>query len=320
MQNRASKESSPISAESNIVLGNLPYTWLGGVKENQIYSRNKVFITGHMEDKPGRANPRLTSKNIPLIRTALRQELEEFYTKTNGNIELVLCSGTTGTDLLATEWALEKIHDAESKGKRPDMGVDIYLPYAKEEFLDVAVSYTQNPEVWEDIFAEAEKYGFVHEPVKKGSKKPLSREEISQLNRNRQVAKDRLQYQPYVDLNTYMLSRLSPNDNVIAVWDGNDGDTEGGTQDGLSTFARAAQKAGRPFSDDQVRIINYGISGVNEEGYGIYSKYIVAPPQYTTAEEETLVKRRLTSEWLQKIDESKQRRILRKGTINILGK
>ncbi|MDE2025679.1 MAG: hypothetical protein KGJ07_04250 [Patescibacteria group bacterium] len=308
----------------HLMVRNVPYSWpskergLGVfshiVPENKKPERQKVFVTGHMEDKPGRANPRLPSTELPLVRFALREQLEELYTRHSGNIDLVLCSGTAGTDLLAVEWVLEKIHAAEATKKSLNLGVNIYLPYAESDFLTEAVDFGPNPEKWVEIYMEAKMRGFVHEPYgkdpfvddeKKVKTIVMTREAVRRANEKRRIRRDAWDYQPYVDLNMYMLDQLSPSDYIIAVWDGKGGDTPGGTQHGITLFADAVFEGGyEEIPTDQIRIINYGIRNSNRiEDYGAFARFLREHPNLTPNQIE-----QLQTQWYAGIDQSKQRR------------
>jgi hypothetical protein len=197
----------------------------------------RVFITGHLVDKPDQAlRFPDTDEAITAAETAIYTKLEGIYHTTRQQqkpLELLLCSGAAGTDLLALAWVLQK--------KEADPSADIiirtFLPYNLDSFRTNSVSYGDHKERWETTFDRLREMGIIVEPhfkkrVAKRQTDPFTRPTIDREMRRRYGSHDG-HYTAYDELNDKMVGYLRKGDYVIALWDGKAPRKRGGTLDAL---------------------------------------------------------------------------------------
>lgn len=208
--------------------------------ETEDFSGYIAFITGHMFDHPGRKIPRFPESNVETVRSGLRAALDKVHAK--NPVSKIVCSGTAGVDLLATEWALDN-----------NVSVVLYLPYDEDSFVNGAVAYSEKyGEVMRLIFdrVKIDHNSRVYLPSLQDGQPAteLTVQAASTLTGN--------PYKHYADLNAHMVSKLKPRDMVIAVWDGKGGDSPGGTEHAV----RSAVGKGTDFT-----LITEGIENVAQE-------------------------------------------------------
>jgi hypothetical protein len=161
--------------------------------------RKVLLFSGHMIDSPTRPRPRFPPQLEPLARSAISGVLTELAA---GPGDLAICGGACGGDLLFAEESL-------SRG----VPVELYLPFAVAEFVTRSVSFAGGH--WQQRFESALAASALHVmPVERGARG---------TGRN-----------PYEENNLWMLeaaSRFGQDKlDFIALWDGEGGDGEGGTQ------------------------------------------------------------------------------------------
>ncbi|HET9946854.1 MAG TPA: hypothetical protein VFQ63_02215 [Patescibacteria group bacterium] len=266
-------QQSPIFWPSNPLQRLMPFHVPRTVERGPM-DKTRIFVTGHMVDQNPKKD-RLPDKkeNILAVRDALWSELDEIYDRDKERgVELVFCSATAGTDLLAMEWAMMKRDEAQNRGTIANISLDINLPFAQEDFLPEAVEYaSQTNYPWRAIYDEAKKRGFIHEPqwknpfhkIKYGAK--VAKESLNAVYQRLHLP----DWQSFVDLNMHMTTMLRGGDFVIAVWDGKGGITPGGTHHGLMMSEPTVGK-------NNMYIINTGINNVGtQEDYEEYSARII---------------------------------------------
>jgi hypothetical protein len=167
----------------------------------------RVAVTGHMIDRG--EQQRFPEAFAPRVWGALAFWLKGLHSVYGRQLHLYT-SASAGVDLLAIAIALT--------GGIP---ADVFLPQAEEPFLARSVAYGTHAEQWLQIYqaARAALSVTIHEPVDATSPEQLYT-----------VPPDGSK-QHYADLNVMLSQLLRPGtgDRLIAVWDGHDMGTPGGT-------------------------------------------------------------------------------------------
>jgi len=229
--------------------------WVDPHPEKLKDNTTRVFVTGHMVDdkRMGRQpTPRFpdTAEAIETAKTRIGEKLDFIYEKVLGEgkpFEVVLCSGSAGTDLLALEWVLAKNTTLREEGK-PEIGIRAFLPYAKDSFVEHSVAYGENSGKWSNTFSQLDvvepqfrRRG--HRAIYEGA--TLTKALVDEAMRIAGKKKN----QAYVELNNRMLGFLRKQDYVLALWDGKLPNGPGGTYDSLL-------KAGKVVAEDHVLFVD----------------------------------------------------------------
>jgi hypothetical protein len=167
----------------------------------------RVVVTGHMIDRG--EQHRFPESFVPTVYGALAFWLKGLHSVFGRQLHLYT-SASAGVDLLALAIALTE-----------GIPTDVFLPQAEEPFLARSVAYGSHAEQWLQIYqaARAALSITIHEPVDAAA--------LEQLY----TAPADGSKQHYVDLNLELARLLRPDtdDRLIAVWDGHDTGTPGGT-------------------------------------------------------------------------------------------
>jgi hypothetical protein len=161
---------------------------------------NKVLLfSGHMIDAQDRDKPRFPPDQEPAARLAIATLLAQLDA---GPLDLVVCSGACGGDLLFAEAALLR-----------GAALEIYLPFEPEVFAKESVDFAGDN--WHLRFEAACAASSLHLMPQEGG--PLKAGEDS-----------------YEQVNLWMLDAASrfgaEKVDFICLWDGQGGDGPGGTQ------------------------------------------------------------------------------------------
>lgn len=228
----------------------------------------RVFVTGHMVDNP---DWHMTPSRFPdtdaAVDTAtveIHEKLEKIYSETvskRKNLELVFCSGTAGMDLIALEWAADKIDAAKERGQQPDVSVRAFLPYNAETFKTDAVSYGNHADRWASTFDRLQDMGLIVEPEFRGRRrrnkhpKPPSKEAVG-VEVKKRYGTHSGHYTEYDELNDRMVRLLRRGDYVLSLWDGKQPRARGGTLDALyKAYRRIGDENHFMFIDDKSNTI-----------------------------------------------------------------
>jgi hypothetical protein len=161
-------------------------------------TRKVLLFSGHMIDGPQRQAPRFPESAVPVARRAIAARLDELDA---GPLDLAICSGACGGDLLFAEAALQR-----------DMRVEIYLPFDEATFTAASVDFAGSS--WRALFEEVTSRGALH-------LMPDEREPVPE---------DR---DPYEMNNLWMLEVAAgygaERIEFICLWNGEEGDGPGGT-------------------------------------------------------------------------------------------
>ncbi len=167
----------------------------------------RVVVTGHMIDRDKRQ--RFPEAFVPRIYGALAFWLKGLQNVHGGQLHL-FTSASAGVDMLAIAIALTERIPA-----------DVFLPQAEQPFLARSVAYGTRAEQWVQIYqaARAASWITIHEALDATSPDRLY------------IAPPSASKQHYVDLNMVLCQLLRPgtDDRLIAVWDGRDHGSPGGT-------------------------------------------------------------------------------------------
>jgi hypothetical protein len=167
----------------------------------------RVVVTGHMIDRDERQ--RFPEAFVPRIYGALAFWLKGLQNVHGSQLHL-FTSASAGVDLLAIAIALTE-----------SIPADVFLPQAEQPFLARSVAYGGCAEQWVRIYqaARAASWITIHEALDATSPDCLY------------IAPPNASKQHYVDLNMVLGQLLRPgtDDRLIAVWDGHDHGSPGGT-------------------------------------------------------------------------------------------
>ena len=197
---------------------------LGPLQEPQLGWRPRlvVLFSGHMIDRPDRAEPRFPPDKEDLAGAAVKATLDQLQVGTG---DLAICGGACGGDLLFAEAALER-------GSR----VELHLPFPEPAFMATSVSFA-GP-AWRDRFVAVRDH---------------ERTEVVTMPDRLGRAPDGVD--PYERNNKWMLYTAlvwgSNNVRFIALWDGKGGDDTGGTE---HMFRTVQEHAGQVYHLDTTKL------------------------------------------------------------------
>jgi hypothetical protein len=237
----------------------------------------RIFITGHMVDKPTRVKPRFpdTAGAITTVTNAMHGELDKLYEAANQKgepLDLVLCSGSNGADLIAVRWALAK-NKTQREGQH-QIHIRAFLPYNKDTFISrsVAVDGSQSATEWLDTFTEliAQDRDSIVEPQFRGylrrRRNPEVTKEVIDTEFDRRYGKHNARYSPYEELTQHIVKSLRKGDKVLALWDGEEPDGPGGTIDSLVHAYKAVGR--KPENITVIKLENTGEGQVSATPFG----------------------------------------------------
>jgi len=167
-----------------------------------------LLFSGHMVDRPDRMVPRLPAARVPAARHGIGAELQRLRI---GAGDRAITSAASGGDLLFAQSCLA--HGAH---------VEIYLPYARERFLQTSVlpAGTEWLHVFDAVLTDARTELHVL---------PEAQDDVEGGN-------------AYARCNLVMLQRaldLAGSDvDLVCLWDGGTGDGPGGTEHMVSEVRR----------------------------------------------------------------------------------
>lgn len=160
-----------------------------------------LLFSGHMVDRPDRAVPRLPAARVPAARRAIEAELDALAVGSAGAAERAVTSAACGGDLLFAQACLARA-----------IPLEIYLPYARERFLQTSVlpGGAQWRVIFDAVLADV-------------------RTELHVMSGDPDADED-----PYARCNLAMLHQaqaLAGTDvDLVCLWDGAAGDGPGGTE------------------------------------------------------------------------------------------
>jgi len=161
--------------------------------------RKVVLFSGHMIDAPGREQPRFPPDKEPVAAKAIAGALTDLDI---GPLDLCICGGACGGDLLFAEAALKR-------GAR----LELYLPFEEPAFLEKSVDFADKD--WRARFLAAKARAELHVaprelgPPREGED-PYERNNRRMLDAAMRFGAERL--------------------NFVALWNGEGGDGPGGTR------------------------------------------------------------------------------------------
>lgn len=184
------------------VLGALP----GAGRPEQEQQRHYLLFTGHMIDKPGRAEERFPESKEEAVRLKIKEQIEKV--NMSGEKILAIAGGASGGDIIFHELC-------------QDLGIQsaLYLVIPREQFLVESVEFAGTE--WVDRFDSLYKKLPVHILA-----------QTKELPRWLQKKKDYTIWERnnLWELNS-ALAEGGINMTLIALWDGKSGDGPGGTED-----------------------------------------------------------------------------------------
>jgi hypothetical protein len=162
--------------------------------------RKIVLFSGHMVDAPGREKPRFPPDKEPIAARAIAEALADLGV---GTVDLAICGGACGGDLLFAEAAL-------ARGAR----IELYIPFEEPAFLEKSVDLADRD--WRVRYFAAKACAVLHvAPSKLGQ---IREEEEDAYERN----------------NRWMLDearRFGPDKvDFVCLWNGEGGEGPGGTR------------------------------------------------------------------------------------------
>jgi len=173
--------------------------------------RKVALFSGHMIDAPGRETPRFPPDMEPIAARAIAETLDALAI---GALDLAICGGACGGDLLFAEAALAR-----------HASLELYLPFEEPEFLDKSVNFADRN--WRDRYFEAAGKAAVHiAPRELG---PLADRE-----------------NPYERNNRWMLDSAlrfgADQVEFVCLWNGEGGGGPGGTSDMMDEVQKRGGK------------------------------------------------------------------------------
>jgi hypothetical protein len=98
--------------------------------------RKVALFSGHMIDAPGRENPRFPPNKEPIAARAIAEGLADLGF---GPVDLAICGGACGGDLLFADAAL-------ARGAR----LELYIPFDESAFLEKSIDFADRD--WRPVF------------------------------------------------------------------------------------------------------------------------------------------------------------------------
>ncbi len=161
--------------------------------------RQVILFSGHMIDAPGRDEPRFPPDKEPIAAAAIAQVLTDLGV---GPMDLAICGGACGGDLLFAETALARGAHSE-----------FYLPFHEATFLKKSVDFANRD--WRARYFAAKALVVLHEaPSEIGCLEPGQ----DAYERN-----NRLMLDAAFRFGAELV-------NFVCLWDGKGGDGPGGTR------------------------------------------------------------------------------------------
>lgn len=229
----------------------------------------RAFITGHAVDHGG-GDPRFPDnwENIVTAWDRIKGALDGIYAEAINKkkpLELVFCSATTGTDLLALLWALNKMQEVEDRGEKPNISIRSFLGYDKDTFIKDSVRHEDHgqdrQDFWYGIYKRLEEWGEKHggksliiEPEFRGSERQIRNPRPPADAPKGERFKDQINtegvmrygadsygkslYKHFDEMNDMMVRYLRRGDYVVALWDGSEPKGRGGTVYALDAAAK----------------------------------------------------------------------------------
>ena len=161
--------------------------------------RKIVLFSGHMIDAPGRETPRFPPDKEPVAARAIASALADLDI---GPLDLCICGGACGGDLLFAEAALAR-----------SARLELYLPFEEPTFLEKSVDFADKD--WRARFLAAKAKASLH---------PAPRE----------LGPRRESENPYERNNRWMLDAAmrfgADKTDLVCLWNGEGGDGPGGAQ------------------------------------------------------------------------------------------
>jgi len=184
--------------------------------------RKVVLFSGHMIDAPGREQPRFPPDKEPVAAKAIAGALTDLDI---GPLDLCICGGACGGDLLFAEAALRR-------GAR----LELYLPFEEPAFLEKSVDFADKD--WRARFLAAKARAELHVAP-------------------RELGPPREGEDPYEHNNRRMLDAAmrfgAERLNFVALWNGEGGDGPGGTK---HMMEEARDRGGRTLWLDTTQLWN----------------------------------------------------------------
>jgi hypothetical protein len=234
--------------------------WTDPSPEELRADATRVFITGHLVDKPGQSlRFPDTAEAVAAAEAEIHTKLENIYQTTRQQqkpLELLLCSAAAGTDLLTLEWALNK----KASDPSAEIIIRTFLPYNVDSFTTNSVDYGEHADRWMSTFTKLQAMGVVVEPQFKNRIEKRRTDEFTRPTIDRQIQRrygsHAGHYTAYDELNDKMVGYLRRGDYVLALWDGKAPRKRGGTLDALY---KAYKRVGDPqhimFIEDSNNIV-----------------------------------------------------------------
>jgi hypothetical protein len=174
--------------------------------------RKVILFSGHMIDAPGREKPRFPPDKEPVAADAIASALANLDV---GPLDLSICGGACGGDLLFAEAALARLARLE-----------LYIPFEEPTFLAKSVDFAGDD--WRARYFKAKARGVLHVlPLERGAT-PEGED-------------------PYERNNRWMLeaaSRFGPDKvDLVCLWNGEGGDGPGGAQHMMEEVQNAGGRA-----------------------------------------------------------------------------
>ena len=161
--------------------------------------RKVALFSGHMVDAPGRENPRFPPDKEPIAACAIAKKLADIGV---GPLDLAICGGACGGDLLFAEAALER-----------GACLELYIPFAEPTFLEKSVDFADRD--WRARYFAAKAPAVLH--VAPSELGPLSEGEDAYERNNRWMLDSALRFG-------------AEKVNFVCLWNGECGDGPGGTR------------------------------------------------------------------------------------------
>jgi tetratricopeptide (TPR) repeat protein len=185
----------------------------------------RVFLfSGHMIDKPDRAEARFPPAIEPLVKQAIAQKLDELAINAD---DLAITSAACGGDLLFVETCL-------ARGVRTEMRI----PFDEPTFVQNSVSFAGAP--WQQRFSAAKHHPLAKLVVMPERLGPVPDKLNAYMRNNRWMLYAALAYGP-------------EKVRFVSLWDGQKGDGPGGTEDMVNTVRKYS---GEVHILDAVKILN----------------------------------------------------------------
>ncbi len=179
-----------------------------GSNLNEIQDNHYILFTGHMIDAPGRPTPRFPPAKEAKARQAIKEKIQAVMEQEKGRDIIGIAGGACGGDILFHEVCAE-------------LGIktEMFLALPRESYLVESVAFAGND--WVDRFDKLYT-GLPHRVLSDSKNLPM-------------WLQKKTPYDFWSRANLWMLYNALSNDSInmtlLALWDGQGGDGEGGTSD-----------------------------------------------------------------------------------------